>query len=167
MRFRARLGICLLSLGLATPVFAQQEQPADVGTRIMLAANPCATAPDTGIAPQTVIDMCNTALGDMQKLKDASTLNPHQLNLFYVMSAMAHSTIGSKMGEIDKSRSARTCTELEASWALLSKLIPGNSPPNYASDMYSMQQQAVAPVKLCRSEFGTPAGAPRLPPGQQ
>jgi hypothetical protein len=148
--------LCLCAAG------AIAQQP--VSTQILLAGNSCTAAADAGGAPQGIIDTCNKAIADIQAIKGANTLNPHETNLYNVMVSLAHTTIGSKMGAIDGARTSRVCGELESSWSFLSKLIPGNSPPDYASDMYTLQQRAVAPLKLCRSEFGTPAGAPRLPP---
>ena len=152
----------VLALALAAPALAQQDQP--VSTRILLAGNSCTAAADAGGGPQGVIDTCNKAITDIQTIKAASTLNPHETNLYNVMLSLAHTTIGSKMGAIDGARTSRVCGELETSWGFLSKLIPGNSPPDYASDMYALQQRAVPAVKVCRSEFPAPAGAPRLPP---
>lgn len=160
-----RLVVPLFLAFAATAPAMAQEQP--VSTRILLAGNSCTTAGDKGAGNQEVIGACYQAASTIQAIRDANTLNPHEMNLYHVMLSLAHTTIGSRMGAIDGARTKRTCDELEISWANLSKLVPGNSPPDYASDMFTLQQQAVQPVKLCRSEFGTPAGAPRLPPGTE
>jgi hypothetical protein len=62
--------------------------------------------------------------------------------------ALAHSTIGSKMGAIDGARTARTCAALEQAWSDYSHVIPSRSPADYATDMETMKAQAGAPVRV-------------------
>ena len=153
-----RCVLAVLLLAASAPAHAQQEQP--LSTRLLLAGNACTEA--TG-EPSAIISTCQGVLQNLNTIILASPATQHDNNLYWVMASLAHTRIGSAMGSIDRARSARTCTELEESWKALSALKPEASPADYAADMRDMQARAVAPVRLCRSEFGTPSLAPPLP----
>lgn len=150
------LSLAALALAAITPAHAQQP----VSTQILLAGNTCTEAQGE---PATIIATCQSTLQTLNAIILANPATQHDNNLYWVMASLAHTRIGSSMGAIDGARTARTCRELEESWKALNALQPDASPTDYAADMRALQAQAVAPVKLCRSEFGTPALAPALP----
>jgi len=142
---------------------ASAQNKSNLVTQLLLAGNPCTEAADNPSAA-SAIGICQTALVNVETIKTAHTsMSAHENNIYFVVQALAHTTIGSKMGQIDGARTARTCGELELAWKAFSGVDESQSPASYAGDMKTMKLKAVPAVRLCRSEFGTPFGAPPLP----
>jgi hypothetical protein len=78
--------------------------------------------------------------------------------------SFAELALGGFFLKIDKVRSSRICTQTEASWLQLTRIIDAASPQNYQTAFQTMRDSTAKAVRLCRSEKGTPPGAPPVPP---
>jgi len=158
---RTSLVTVALAMSLVSATSAQNAP--DLVTELLLAGNPCSEAANNPSA-SAAIGICQSALVNLDAIKTSHpSMNVHESNIYFIMQAVAHTTIGSKMGAIDGVRSARTCSELELAWKAYASVDESQSPANYAGDMKTMKVQAAPAVRLCRSEFGVQFGAPPLP----
>lgn len=130
------------------------------------ASNAChAATRDKATSPQDDLAICEPLVARIDEIYAAIAVpTQHDGNLRHMYRAYVQTMIGGAYVEIDKVRSARVCTQAEASWADLAKIVDAESPPDYLEAFVAMRQAAIPTITKCRSEKGTPAGAPPLPP---
>lgn len=127
------------------------------------AASACFAAAPTDNAAAAV-SACSTLLTSMSDLRTSfAPLSGHDQNVDLVVRTMATTRVGRAYSILDGGvRSARVCTEMEKSWALISQMNPAAS-PQYTETMASLRDTQVDVVRKCRNEQGVPAGAVPLP----
>jgi hypothetical protein len=166
MRRTTLSAVLLLAVqgAVGAPAWAQTPATADL---FDAASNACQTAnQDKTTLPQDDLAICGPALARIDEIYAAiAAPTQHETNLHHMYRAFAQTMIGGSYAEIDKVRSARVCTQAEASWAELAKIVDAQSPPDYAQAYVAMRTAAVGSITKCRAEMGTPPGAPPLPSG--
>jgi len=156
-----------LVLAAASPAFAQTNDPAMIDqaydSRVMACLD--ANRDNETITPQSRQAACEANLVETNAYY-ATRVTPgqHEMNVYYFHRGFLQLEIGGAFLKQDTRRSARVCQQTELAWLDLSLIVDSASPDAYQANYVSMRGGIAGAVKVCRSEFGTPAGAPPLPP---
>lgn len=155
-----RLLVGLIALAVAPVAHAQTTEFENAAIAV---ANACLAGGSTPEAAPAAVTACEKLLVDLETLKSAApAIAGHDLNVYHVVAGMALTRIASSYGRIDGVRSARVCQRTEDAWRHTSQIVPASSPA-YMATIDELVKSSVSTIRLCRSEFGTPAGAPALP----
>lgn len=156
-------GIAIVLAGLFAEAAAQQASFVD---KVSAPAQACMTSRGSTAGPDQVIAVCQQAFADVAALRSATPdATQHDLNAAHMVRSYLSTQIAGQYLKIDGVRSSRVCAQEETSWAELSGIVDSASPEGWRKQFAELRESAVAPVAKCRSEMGTPPGAPPLPPG--
>lgn len=154
--------LAILPFLLAAPGLAQTPEKSQFEQAAMLLIGPCNRA-EPAKDPAAAISECQKFLANMVQVKtQIAPATPHDVNVDLITRAMAEIRIGRSYGVQDTARTQRVCTQVETAWTILAGTDVAAS-PDYASAISSLKGEQAKAATLCRTEFGTPAGATPLP----
>jgi hypothetical protein len=133
-------------------------------TELFDAGDICLSASD-GSGPDKAIADCKRAivLLDEVRARHPSAVQA-DVNLYLYLKAFSYSTIARSLGDAAGGmRTARVCEAVETSWASFSAIVLSASSPEDRELFEEGKKGWATTVGLCRSENGTPTGAPPLP----
>lgn len=118
-------------------------------------------------SPQELIVLCKAAIDGIEaKRKAAPRASIGEKANFDFVEATLQGALGLEYITVDTKPSARFCGSLERVWLLRQGLltIPAEELPAEAYEAFQDIPKQLAPlVKNCRTDFGTPKGAPPIP----
>jgi hypothetical protein len=152
----------LLALAAAGALHAHAQTATPFETSATGAASACLAAPQTPEGAPAAITACEKLIVDLNALKTANTsLGPHDTNVYHIVMGMAETRVAASMGRIDGVRSARVCQRTENAWTHIAQTVAASS-PGYTGMIDNLRASTQKTIGICRSEFGTPAGATPL-----
>jgi hypothetical protein len=156
-----RILVMLLVFGVAPAAQAQEQTEFE---RYALAiAGACLNSESTPEAAPAAVTVCEKMVTDIDTLKSAvPDVAGHDLNVYHIVRGMGLSRVAASYGRIDGVRSARVCQRTEDAWRHTSQVVAASS-PTYTDTIRTLVTSTTDAITKCRSEFGTPAGAPPLP----
>src|SRR5262245_9118084 len=111
-------------------------------------------------------EMINKCRSEAAEVRAALTANPgasgHSKNIAHVGLSYIEFTIAGDYVRADKVRSARACAVAEAAWEATTHINAAASPEDWASTFAQIRESISDTVRICRTDFGAPAGAPSL-----
>lgn len=111
-------------------------------------------------------EMINKCQSEAAEVRAALAANPgasgHSKNIAHVGLSYIEFTIAGDYVRADKTRSARACARAEAAWEATTHIDAAASPKDWASTFAEIRGSISDTVRICRTDFGVPAGAPSL-----
>ena len=171
MTTAARLTALALCLSFAAPVMAAPLSEAEIGTVLERAMTPmgdrCHESWDEGAkdSPDQVIVKCQAAIAEIKALRaKEGKLSIGVRTLYAGTEAMLEQGIALAYTRKGTTFKAATCQHEERIWSLLDQNDLTSVSPEIAKTMTEYKDLTSQVVKQCRTQFGTPTGAPKLPP---
>ena len=158
-----RFAPAALMLAFAAPALAQQPTPFENAAMAVVA--PCTNMKVDAETAAAAVTACTPVGQNMAALKDKTPgIAGHDLNVHHIVTSMALTRIGNAYSFQDGNRrTARVCVQMELAWKEVAQVDPAAS-PGYAAVIKQLRDSSINVIGKCRSENGTPAGAPPLPP---
>lgn len=145
----------------ATPMAVAQDDIAAIDrTYASLVAACLAAHSDTAITAATREKACRDDLGRTDAHFTSRTQpSLHEANVYHMHRAFLLVEIGGAYLFADGMRSQRACTQTEAGWDEMTRIVAGHSSAAHEADFRQMRANIGAAVEICRRDYGTPPGA--------
>lgn len=151
--------MALVALFAAGGLQAHAQTPTTFEASATGAASACLAAQQTPEGAPAAITACEKLIVDLDALKAGNlSLGPHDTNVYHIVMGMAETRVAASMGRIDGVRSARVCQRTEKAWTHIAQTVAASS-PGYTDMIDNLRASTQKTIGICRSEFGTPAGA--------
>lgn len=160
----------MATMAAAVPALAQDAGPDQklVGSLAIIDSikpdwNACVHAPD-GTDPAVKAGLCETAGAAIEKVRAEVPGRPlWQDNVFDMYLWQIEDVRALAFFAIDKTRSVRVCEGIERSFRYLRHLDPDQAEERLAETYRHAEHALDGAVKACRTDHGTPPGAPPTP----